>query len=276
MKPILLITLITFVLVTGCQHKTDSTSSTVQSHSAQMLSGSKEGVQSVNSFDLAVIDFFQHYVGKYRFIDSIIAFIARNNFFKGGLLLIVFWWLWFPPNNQDTKERRIKIILTLFSGFVAILAGRILVLCLPFRVRPLNNPELHLNLPYGSENINLDKLSSFPSDHAVMFFAIATGLLLIARKAGILAFIYTLFFITFARVYLCFHYATDVLAGAAIGVVISLVICKSKWMYKMGEKIHMYSEVKPQFFYPAFFVLSFQLANLFEELRASLTFMCHL
>jgi undecaprenyl-diphosphatase len=261
---------------TGCHNKKQETTILIQSNTQQTTDLNKQKPSTVNSFDLSVVYFCQQFSRKSRLFDELLSFISKNNFFKGGVILIAFWWLWFPPNNQSTQLRRIKIILALLSGFAAIFIGRVLVICLPFRVRPLNNPNLQLNLPYGSENMSLDKLSSFPSDHAVLFFAIATGLLLIARKAGILAFIYTTIFITFSRVYLCFHYATDVLAGALLGITISYFVFNNNWMNKLGEKIYFFSERKPQFFYPLFFVLSFQLSNLFEELRAAITFVAHI
>lgn len=234
-----------------------------------------ESVISVTGFDMSVINIFQKFSKKNQFIDELMVFISKNSFFKGGLLLIVFWWLWFPPNHQDTSKRRVKIILGLLSGFFAIFIGRVLVLCMPFRVRPINNPDLHLMLPYGTDNIGLDKLSSFPSDHAVLFYAIATSIFLIARKAGIVAFIYTLVFITFSRVYLGFHYATDVIVGALIGISVSYFIFNNKFAQKIGEKIQSLSIRKSQFFYPAFFIISFELANLFEDMRASITFITH-
>ncbi len=234
-----------------------------------------EKVIGVTGLDMTVINIFQKFSKNNHFIDELLVFISKNSFFKGGLLIIAFWWLWFPPNNQVTSERRVKIILGLLSGFLAIFIGRVLVLCMPFRVRPINNPDLHLVLPYGTDNIGLDKLSSFPSDHAVLFYAIVTSLFLIARKAGILAFLYTIIFITFSRVYLGFHYATDVIVGALIGITVSYFIFNNKYAQKLGEKIYGLSIQKSQFFYPAFFIISFELANLFEDMRAGITFLTH-
>jgi undecaprenyl-diphosphatase len=189
--------------------------------------------------------------------------------------MIAFWWLWFPSIDEDKRTRRIKIIMSLLSGFVAILIARILVLSLPFRVRPINNPDLHLVLPYGTENMGLDELSSFPSDHAVLFFAIATGLFFVSKKAGTIAFLYTIIFITFSRVYLCYHYATDVIAGAVIGILVSYFICHNRWLQKFGELLYGFSIKKPQFFYPAFFIITYALSNLFNDLRAAASFIIH-
>src|ERR1035437_2685154 len=116
-----------------------------------------EFVNGVTGLDMVVINIFQKFSKKNHFIDELLLFISKYDFFKGGLLLIPFWWLWFHPNNQDSSKTRVKIILGLLSGFISIFIGRVLNLCLPFRVRPINNPDLHLILPYGTDNISFDK-----------------------------------------------------------------------------------------------------------------------
>jgi membrane-associated phospholipid phosphatase len=125
---------------------------------------------------------------KSRFVDEYIAFIARNNLFKGVVLMSALWW-WFLPGIQDRLKRRMMIILALLSGFIAIVIGRILIITLPFSMRPMNSPELHLIIPFGANKDGLAKMSSFPSDHAALFYALCTGLFLISKKTGVLAFL---------------------------------------------------------------------------------------
>jgi hypothetical protein len=56
--------------------------------------------------------------------------------------------------------------------------------------------------------------SSFPSDHACLFFALATGLCLISPVIGGLALLHASLIVSLPRIYLGLHYPTDVLAGA--------------------------------------------------------------
>lgn len=64
--------------------------------------------------------------------------------------------------------------------------------------------------------------SSFPAGHAATAFAGATILAYVApRAAPLLGLVATL--IGFSRVYVGVHYPTDVLAGAAIGIVVGAV-----------------------------------------------------
>jgi membrane-associated phospholipid phosphatase len=61
---------------------------------------------------------------------------------------------------------------------------------------------------------------SFPSDHAVMAGAVATGLLLYHRRLGIIAAAAGLV-LSFARVYIGAHYPQDVAAGLLLGAAVA-------------------------------------------------------
>lgn len=176
------------------------------------------------------------------------------------------------PGGLSDEQRRVKIILALLSSLVAIFIGRVVVHVTPERVRPFINPQLSLVLPYGVQTDNVDHLSSFPSDHAVLFYSIVTGLFLVSKRIGLMALLYTSVFIILTRVYFCYHYATDVIVGGIVGFLTTYIICKNQWLQKMGGEIYHFSKEKPQLFYPAFFLLSYQLANLFEELRSAMAF----
>ena len=99
---------------------------------------------------------------------------------------------------------------------------RLLAQVLPFRVRPIYNPDLHLHFPSaGLRAATLQAWSSFPSDHAMLWMAIATGIFIIARRVGVFALLYAVVFICVPRAYLGFHYPTDLIAGAAIGIALA-------------------------------------------------------
>ena len=62
--------------------------------------------------------------------------------------------------------------------------------------------------------------AGFPSDHAVMAGAATVGLWLVHRRLGVLAALASVI-MGFARVYVGAHYPQDVLAGFALGAVVS-------------------------------------------------------
>ena len=119
-------------------------------------------------------------------------------------------------SRLDTLRNR--LVLLLGACLVALSIGRLLQLCLPFRHRPILTPELGLRIPPELSPHLFEGWSSFPSDHAALFFAFSTGIYLIAPSLGLLATAHTIGMICFPRLYLGLHFATDLLAGAFIGV----------------------------------------------------------
>jgi undecaprenyl-diphosphatase len=64
---------------------------------------------------------------------------------------------------------------------------------------------------------------SFPSDHAVMAGAAATGLIFVARGLAAWAMAAALV-MAFARVYIAAHYPFDVVVGLLLGAVVALAV----------------------------------------------------
>src|SRR5205823_6631646 len=129
-----------------------------------------------------------------------------------------FWWAWF--RHRADAARRAAIIATFAGSMIALVVGRALALLLPFRLRPLHANTLALRLPYGMSLQTLHGWSAFPSDHAVMFFMLAFGMLAVSRRLGWALVIWVTLIEGFARVYALLHYPTDVLAGALIAAVV--------------------------------------------------------
>ena len=113
----------------------------------------------------------------------------------------------------------------------------------------------------------LDGWSSFPSDHAVLFYALSTGMLFVSRKVGTIAIVYTTLFIGLPRVYLGIHYPTDIICGAIFGTVIALLCNQPTFGKKFSEPILKWSISKPEFFYPIFFIITYQIADIFNNSR---------
>lgn len=122
--------------------------------------------------------------------------IANSNELKGVVSAVIFWFLWFSKTERQS-EKRLLLLAMAFSTTVAIFIGIVLAQILPFRQRPRANPDV-----LGSNAVNsqfFEEWSSMPSDHAVMFFAIATGFFLVSRMAGAFAFLHAMFVVCLDR-----------------------------------------------------------------------------
>ena len=223
----------------------------------------------IDSVDRAIISFLNGFAHQSWTFDSCVVLLSRNNLFKGGIVTAILWWAWFGL-EKNKEERNKPMLCALLSCFLALFVARALALTLPFRFRPIHTHELQLRLPYDLEPGTAESWSSFPSDHVTLFFSLAMSIFLMSRTMGTVAFAYVVGIISLPRIYLGLHYPTDIVAGALVGMVITYGVYSSQ---KIGELIHagampLYHK-SPGAFYAGCFLLSYEIANLFEEVRAT-------
>lgn len=80
---------------------------------------------------------------------------------------------------------------------------------------------------------------AFPSGHATVIFAGVTTLLLFHRRRKLILPLYTLaVLVALSRIALGVHYYEDVIGGAALGMLIAIVIhSKKHWIEKMFPRL---------------------------------------
>ncbi|MDP3921214.1 MAG: phosphatase PAP2 family protein [Candidatus Omnitrophota bacterium] len=87
-------------------------------------------------------------------------------------------------------------------------------------------------------------------------------------RLGFFSLAYVFLAICLPRLYIGYHYPTDILAGALIGAAIAfLVLSQSKITAFVEDKILVWQSRAPAAFYAIGFLLSYQIANLFWECR---------
>lgn len=231
-----------------------------------MLHDFAASLAPIIGWDHAISLWLNSFAGSNPALDRFVYNIADSAMLKGGLFMAFFWWLWFKRDEAAT-ERHQTILTGLAGAIIAIAVARVLQLMLPFRERPLHNDALHLTPPTVVNPDTLDGWSSFPSDHAVLFFALAVVVWRLHRPLGVFAFLWSTLAICLPRVFLGYHYTTDVLVGAVTGIAImqlSFAILRPRLLAQpllRWEKAHATS------FYCAAFIASLELAVLFQDVR---------
>ena len=125
-------------------------------------------------------------------------------------------WLLARPYGHPLWKR--TTLTALISAAVALATNQLIAHLIWARPRPVTDHPGGVHLFAGG---SLDP--SFPSDHAAAAFAIAVAVLLYSRRAGI-AFLAIATVIGTSRVVEGLHYPTDVMAGAAVGVLAALLV----------------------------------------------------
>lgn len=140
-------------------------------------------------------------------VFPIITMLGENGFIW---LLLIFILL------LNKKQRRCGGMLLLALALTFLL-GEFILKPIIARPRPfMDDPSVVLLIPPPNG-------FSFPSNHASSSFAVATMLCFYHKKAGIAALVLATL-IAFSRVFLFVHYPTDVMAGAALGILCSVIL----------------------------------------------------
>jgi undecaprenyl-diphosphatase len=229
----------------------------------------------VNSFDYAIISFLNGFARRSWTFDATVVLLTGNNLLKGGVVVAFLWSAWSRLETEDIGSVRNydPMLNTFLSCFIAMFTARTLALVLPFRPRPLYVPELGLRISYELGPRIAETWSSFPSDHASLFFCLAAGIFFMSRGLGMLALAYVFGFIALPKVYLGLHYPTDIIAGALVGVLSSHGVHSSlKIKTFIHERTMVLHRKSPGVFYAGFFLLSYQIADLFDEVRSIANF----
>jgi undecaprenyl-diphosphatase len=178
---------------------------------------------ALDSFDLPILRFLSGFAGRSPLADHAINALSRLDMFKGIALMCLFWYVWAdgPANEPPSlREQRQKRLTTVLIGTILIGAlSRGLQLVLNVHQRPLLS-NLGLAFPVTDfDAASLNAWNSFPSDHAMFFFALGAGLWTVNRTAGLIAFAWTIVVIDFPRIYLGIHFPSDVIFGALFGLI---------------------------------------------------------
>jgi undecaprenyl-diphosphatase len=229
----------------------------------------------LNPFDLFVEHWLNHFVGRFPWFDKALMHFESTNLTTSVVIVFLVWLAIFDGRRPGRLRERNEIVFaSAIFAMLATLIARALALGLPFRARPIASPALGFIPPAGGSLV-LIHWSSFPSDHAALFFALAVGLLPVSRRIGLVALAWVVFLICFPALYLGVHWPTDVLAGAAIGIcTVQLARIPSIRAFTR-RSVDLFYQRRPALFLALFFLWSYEATVLFDDVRRVLFFLSH-
>ncbi|OGZ73737.1 MAG: hypothetical protein A2908_02875 [Candidatus Staskawiczbacteria bacterium RIFCSPLOWO2_01_FULL_38_12b] len=171
-------------------------------------------------YDLVVFNAINSFAGTSILLDGLAIFLADYLPFVLGFWLISF--LWYPKG--DRIKNRLMVIVALFSGLVARFAIK------PWVVFFYNRPRPYVTLPFVHKLIPtffFSDVQSFPSGHALFFFAVSVAIYGFNKKLGIVFFLAS-GVMAMARIFVGVHWPSDILTGAFLGAITGLIM---RWFY---------------------------------------------
>lgn len=218
----------------------------------------------MDNLDKALALWVNGLIGTYPHFDAAVAYLSRLHLLKGGVLCAVFWMLWASP-APEAERRRCRLLALTFACFAALVVARALAVTLPFRLRPLHDPELDLVLARRMTRGALEGWSSLPSDHAALFFAFAGGLWFASRRWGAAALVYVAVLICLPRFYLGLHYPSDLALGAAVGLTGAWLCNREPVMRITSVPVLALGQRHVGLLHAALFLVTYQIAAMFGD-----------
>jgi undecaprenyl-diphosphatase len=208
------------------------------------------------------------FAGRSLVLDQFVNHIVDLPLLNGGVFLAAYWWLWFEADETTVCAQRRNVVASLLGAIVIAGVSHLLKGFLQLHYLPLHYPDLGMRLPFVVALTPINDVSSFPSTHAALFFSLSVLLWMRSRWLGAAAVVWTLLVICLPLLYLGYHWASDVIAGAVFGVALMLLLRRLIGAAGLPDRVVRFSATNPPAFYAVAWLFALQFALLFGDVRA--------
>ena len=216
-----------------------------------------------NAIDLPLEHAINSYANQSVLLDHLFYDLDTFSIFSGAPIVALICGEWF--RSEDT-ERRSRLLLGIVAAVCGAILSRGLQHVLPTHPRPFYDPALGFHLPSVLSETPFNTWNSFPSDHAAIFFGLAAAIASVRPRVGLLAFLW-LAFVESSRAYIGAHYPSDLIGGAALGAALVWLVqlpAAARWL---AARVVGWARLSPSLFYAGAFILSYQVATIFGDIR---------
>jgi len=219
-------------------------------------------------FELAIFQTINGYAGVNWALDRVANMLIHNNLIKHGLFIASFWVLWLNATS-DQIRRRADLCFILVAVSLSLFVNQVISSIFPMRSRPIYWTDIGLREPtFDISHFRrmLETFSSFPSDHAAIYFALTTGFWFISRRLAVAMAIWSVVCLL-ARIFMGLHFPSDIFIGATIAIVVTVAARREALLRFLRTCVDYLETHAATLFHAAVFLFVFQIGNLFWESR---------
>ena len=216
----------------------------------------------MREFDIAVVRFVNQFAGRSDLFDRFVLDVMQQDSLKLLPVVACLVYLWLSPDAAGRRRR--AVVNGMVGGFLALVVTRLIQNLSPHMPRPALSGEFDFVMPAGGM---ASDWSSFPSDTAGLAFALAFAVWQGSRRLGSLVLPWAAIMICFPRLYGGYHYPSDLLAGAAIGIAMTWGFSRLTLSGRSAMLVQAWSVRRPGLFYALGFIICFQMATYFGDVR---------
>jgi hypothetical protein len=120
--------------------------------------------------DRSTLLLVNQFAGRSAALDNLMSAFAGPHILTGIPLMAMVAYCWFRRLGPEYLKERQYLVQELVGTLLAGVISRGMQLAFAFHPRPLHDPSLPFHAPIGLDPNTLNHWSSFPSDHAAVFF----------------------------------------------------------------------------------------------------------
>lgn len=221
----------------------------------------------IDSLDQILTGLVNAGAGRMPSVDNAVRVLTDWNLFRAGWLGCVLISIWFTSRDAFV---RLKLLAGIGGIILATGLSKALQSVLPVHPRPfVMADELGYHMPanlfthWGDGN-------SFPSDTSTAYFALAAVVYSLSRRLGIAAFAWVAIVIAMPRIYLLYHWPSDIVAGAALGIATVTLVQHYRHNIALLLRTLEFEQARAALFYPLFFLAIYEIVDSFHALEYGL------